>query len=175
MRYVLAAAIASLAVSGASAADAPANLKVELKNSTGGSAGTATLTAAPNGVLVHVEAKGLAPGWHGMHFHEVGDCSKPGFTSAGAHIHSQASVVHGLLNPDGNDSGDLPNLYASADGTAMVEVFSTYVSFEGSTTRPALLDKDGSALVIHASPDDYKTQPIGGAGARIACGVIGAP
>ena len=175
MRYVLAAVIASLALGRAWAADAPANLTVELKNSAGASAGSATLTAAPNGVLAHIEAKGLTPGWHGVHFHETGDCSKPGFTSAGAHIHSQASVVHGLLNPDGNDSGDLPNLYAGADGSATADVFSTYVSFGGTAARPGLLDKDGSALVIHANPDDYKTQPIGGAGARVACGVIGAP
>ena len=81
-------------------------------------------------------------------------------------------ALHGLLNPDGNEAGDLPNLYVAADGTGTAELFSGYVSLSGKSTRPALMDTDGSALVIHASPDDHKTQPIGGAGARVACGVI---
>jgi Cu-Zn family superoxide dismutase len=172
MKYALAGLIASLFASTAIAADAPANLRVELKNSTGASVGSVVLTDAPNGVLVHIEAKGLTPGWHGMHFHEKGDCSKADFTSAGGHVHGMASLVHGLLNPDATDSGDLPNLYVAPDGTAKAELFSTYVGFKAAGSRPALLDADGSAVVIHASPDDYRSQPIGGAGARIACGVI---
>lgn len=164
--------IASVAATTALAAAAPANLRIDLKNSTGGSAGTLTLAEAPNGVLLKVEAKGLAPGWHGLHFHEKGDCSAAGFTSAGAHVHGQATVVHGLLNPDGNEAGDLPNLYVAADGTGTAELFSGYVSLSGAGSRPALMDTDGSALVIHANADDHKTQPIGGAGARVACGVI---
>jgi Cu-Zn family superoxide dismutase len=81
-------------------------------------------------------------------------------------------VVHGLLNPDGNDNGDLPNLFVAADGSATTELFSPLVSLNGAGGRPALLDADGSSIVVHASPDDYKTQPIGGAGARVACGVV---
>jgi Cu-Zn family superoxide dismutase len=77
-----------------------------------------------------------------------------------------------LLNPDANDSGDLPNIYANADGSATVELYSTLVSLNGGGDRPALLDSDGSALVIHAQPDDYKSQPIGGAGDRVACAEI---
>lgn len=172
MRYVLATLFATLAAASASAADAPANLRIELKNSAGASVGTATLTEAANGVLARIEVKGLPPGWHGLHFHETGDCSKADFTSAGGHVHAQATKVHGLLNPDLNEAGDLPNLYVAADGTATVDLLSTFVSMKGAGGRPALIDKDGSALVIHANADDYKTQPIGGAGARIACGVI---
>jgi Cu-Zn family superoxide dismutase len=81
-------------------------------------------------------------------------------------------VVHGLLKEDATDSGDLPNLYVAADGTVTAEFYSTLVSLKGEGGRPALLDADGSALVIHTNPDDYTTQPIGGAGARIACAVI---
>ena len=171
MRYVFAALIATLAVAPATAADSPANARIELKNPAGASVGSALVTEAPNGVLLHIEAKGLPPGWHGLHFHETGDCSKADFTSAGGHVHAMATKTHGLMNPDANEAGDLPNLYVSPDGTATVDLFSTYVSLRGSG-RPALMDKDGSALVIHANPDDYKTQPIGGAGARLACGVI---
>lgn len=167
-------------VTGAMAADAPAaapasaplTAKADIKGADGKSIGTATLTQAPRGVLLKIEAKGLTPGWHGLHFHEKGDCGTPDFKSAGAHVHSTAEVVHGLLNPKGNDNGDLPNLYAAADGSAVTEVFSTLVSLKGEGRRPALLDADGSAIVIHASPDDHTSQPIGGAGARSACGVV---
>lgn len=172
MRHLLAAAALSLIAISAFAADAPAKLRIDLKNSTGSSVGAATLAEGPSGVLLHVEVKGMAPGWHGLHFHETGDCSKADFTSAGAHVHAMATKIHGLLNPDLNEAGDLPNLYVAPDGTGAVDLYSTFVSLKGAGGRPALLDKDGSALVIHASPDDYMTQPIGGAGARIACGVI---
>ncbi|WP_340647191.1 superoxide dismutase family protein [Phenylobacterium sp.] len=172
MKYAVLGLIAAAAATAALAATPPANLRIDLKNSAGGSAGTLTLSEAPNGVLLRLEAKGLTPGWHGLHFHEKGDCSAAGFTSAGAHVHGQASVVHGLLNPDGNEAGDLPNLHIAADGAGAVELFSSYTSLKGAGTRPALMDADGSALVIHAGPDDHMSQPIGGAGARVACGVI---
>lgn len=144
----------------------------ELKGTGGAVLGKVTVTSAPRGVLIRVEATGLPPGFHGVHLHEKGDCSDPVFKSAGAHVHSTTPVVHGLLNADANDSGDLPNLYVAADGSATIELYSTLVTLQGGDGRPALLDADGSALVIHASPDDYRTQPIGGSGARIACAVI---
>src|SRR5215472_17990183 len=128
-----------------------------LKGANGQVIGQVTLAAAPNGVILRVEAKGLAPGWHGMHFHEKADCSTPGFKTAGGHIHAKTPVVHGMLNADFNDAGDLPNLYVNADGSATVELYSTLVTLNGSAARPALLDANGSALVIHANPDDYKS------------------
>ena len=127
---------------------------------------TYTVTEAPKGVLLKVEAKGLAPGWHGLHFHAKADCSKADFTSAGPHTHGAEKAVHGLLNPEANETGDLPTLYAGADGAGNAEIFTSL------TTLKSLKDADGSALVIHAAPDDHKTQPIGGAGARVACGEI---
>ena len=150
----------------------PAPLTVPIRGPAGEDMGAVTLTEAPGGLLARVQARGLTPGWHGLHFHEKGDCSAAGFTSAGAHVHGQASVVHGLLNPDGNEAGDLPNLHVAADGTGTAELLSGYTSLSGKGARPALMDTDGSALVIHANADDHKTQPIGGAGARVACGVI---
>lgn len=172
MKYALAALFATLATGVASAQDAPASTRIELKNSSGAAVGAATLSEGPAGVVMRIEATGLTPGWHGLHFHEKGDCSKSDFTSAGAHVHGKPTMVHGLLNPDANEAGDLPNLYVAKDGSANAEVFSGFVSLSGKAGREALQDKDGSALVIHANADDHKTQPIGGAGARIACAVI---
>lgn len=143
----------------------------DLKGPNGASLGSVTVTAAPKGVLLRIEARGLKPGWHGVHFHEKGACSDAKFTSAGAHVHAAQPVVHGLLNPQANDAGDLPNIYAGADGAATAEIYSTLVSLSGGPA-PALMDADGSAVVIHASPDDHKSQPIGGAGDRVACAVI---
>jgi len=158
-------ALAAALTLAASAAGADP-VTVELKTGAGASAGKATLTDAPKGVLIKVEAKGLTPGWHGLHFHEKADCSKADFTSAGGHTHGGGDRVHGLLNPKANETGDLPNLYAGADGVGNAEVFSAL------TTLKALQDADGSAVVIHAAPDDHLAQPIGGAGARVACGEI---
>jgi Cu-Zn family superoxide dismutase len=143
----------------------------DLKGPDGAARGSITVTAAPKGVLLKVEARGLTPGWHGIHFHEKGSCADPKFTSAGSHVHNAKPVVHGLLNPNANDSGDLPNILAGADGTATAEIYSALVSFKGGAL-PALLDADGSAVVIHANPDDHNSQPIGGAGDRVACAVI---
>jgi superoxide dismutase, Cu-Zn family len=107
-----------------------------------------------------------------MHFHEKANCSGPAFKGSGGHIHATTPAVHGLLNAGFNDAGDLPNLYVNADGAATVELYSTLVTLKPSGARPALLDGDGSALIIHADPDDYKSQPIGGAGKRVACAPI---
>lgn len=173
MRSALAALALSFAAASAIAAENPPTTKIQLKNAAGASVGSATLRPGPHGVLLRVEVKGLTPGWHGLHFHETGDCSKSDFTSAGAHVHGQPNKVHGLLNPGFNEAGDLPNLFVGADGVGAAEVFSSFVTLAGDASgAPALTDADGSALVIHANPDDHLSQPIGGAGARIACGVI---
>ncbi len=147
---------------------------VSLVGANKASRGTVTLIPAPDGVLLKVAATGLTPGWHAIHFHAKADCSDAKFTAAGGHVHEGAAApVHGLLNPDANDSGDLPNIWAGKDGRANAELFTTLVSMGGGATPvPSLLDADGSALVIHAKPDDHRSQPIGGAGDRVACGVI---
>jgi Cu-Zn family superoxide dismutase len=144
----------------------------ELIDADGKPLGKITVTEAPHGVLLRITAKGLTPGWHGIHFHEKADCTAPTFKSAGAHVHSMTPVTHGLLNPQANDDGDLPNIHVAADGTVTVELYSTLVSLQGTGNRPALLDADGSSIVIHANPDDYMSQPIGGAGDRVACAPI---
>jgi Cu-Zn family superoxide dismutase len=131
-----------------------------------GITGSVTVTPAPKGVLIRIEASGLKPGWHAAHIHEKGDCSDAAFKLAGAHVHGAAPLVHGLLNPAATDNGDLPNLFAAPDGSAKSEFFTTAV------TLASLQDADGSALVIHSNPDDFRSQPIGGAGDRVGCAVI---
>lgn len=162
--------VASFAI--VAAAPAAITRTSALKGASGAPAGQVTLTDAPNGVILRVEAQGLTPGWHGLHFHEKADCSDAMFKSAGAHVHMMSPAIHGLLNPQGNDLGDLPNLYVGPDGKGTVELFSPLVAMRDGTSRGNLLDADGSAVVIHAKPDDYMTQPIGGAGDRVACAEI---
>lgn len=146
-----------------------------LLNNAGARIGRAVFTQGPTGVLIRVEAEGLTPGWHGIHLHAVGVCEGP-FTTAGGHInhHHGPAAPHGLLNPEGPDDGDLPNVFAGADGRVMAEVFTPRARLAANGPGQWLLDEDGSAIVIHASADDHASQPIGGAGARVACGVIAA-
>ena len=135
--------------------------------------GTARVRGNSNVTVVRltINPGGLAPGWHGLHFHAVGDCSDPGsFELAKGHVTSTGKQ-HGLLNPKGPHEGDLPNIYAGADGSVHAEV-SAAVPLTGSAGPEGLMDADGSALIIHASEDDQVSQPIGNAGARVACAVI---
>ena len=137
----------------------------------GNAIGKITMRSGENALVVrlNIDAGGLAPGWHGLHFHQVGDCSDPGkFELSKGHV-NHTSRQHGLLNPKGPDEGDLPNIYANADGSVNAEVSTTAVRLSGEN---GLRDADGSALVIHASEDDQSTQPIGNAGARVACAII---
>ncbi len=131
--------------------------------------GKATFEQTPTGVLMSVDVTGLPPGGHGIHLHAVGSCT-PDFKAATGHINPE-KAKHGLRHPEGPDNGDLPNLYAAADGSARAEFFTTRVSVAGGG-MPALLDGDGSAVIIHENPDDHMAQPIGGSGGRIGCGVI---
>lgn len=145
-----------------------------LMDAAGNRVGRAALTQGSTGLLIRIEATGLTPGWHGVHIHATGQCEAP-FTSAGAHInHAEAAVPHGLLNGEGPDDGDLPNVFADAQGRVNAEVFTTRARIAAEGPGQWLWDADGSAIVIHASPDDHTSQPIGGAGARVACGVMAA-
>ena len=135
-------------------------------NGAGDAIGEARFTEDATGAVhLTVHVKGLAPGLHGLHVHAIGSCVGPAFTSAGGH-YNPATRQHGHLNPLGFHAGDLPNLIVNEAGvghlSATVEQFSL----------DALQDADGSALVIHANEDDYRTDPTGNSGARIACGVI---
>ncbi len=143
--------------------------QAEIINNAGDVIGSADIVLASGGVLMTIDVAGLPAGKHGMHFHEVGSCSDHDhFKMAGGHIEHEKP--HGFLHEDGPHAGNLPNLIVHQDGSASVELYSNLVSIDGDTFP--LLDEDGSTLMIHANPDDHKTQPIGGSGGRIACGVI---
>ena len=119
-------------------------------------------------IRIAIDAGGLSPGWHGLHFHAVGDCSDAGeFKLSKGHV-NHGEAKHGLLNPEGPDDGDLPNIFANADGSASAEV-TTALLLAGDN---GLKDADGSALVLHAGEDDQTSQPIGNAGARVGCAVV---
>ena len=166
---VLAALVALAAAPIASAAD---RAGADIVNTDGEVIGKAAFEQTPTGVLISVNVTGLPPGGHGIHLHAVGACA-PNFKAATGHI-NPGKVKHGLRNPEGPDNGDLPNLFVAADGTARAEFFTARVSVSGGD-MPALLDEDGSAVIIHENPDDHMSQPIGGSGGRIACGIIGKP
>ena len=158
--------LAALAAPGLLAADTAA---AEMIDTGGAVIGKATFEQTPHGVLMYVEVTELPPGAHGIHLHAVGACT-PDLKAATGHINPDG-VPHGLRHPEGPDHGDLPNLYVAADGSARAEFFTVLVSVAGGD-MPALLDEDGSTVIIHENPDDHLTQPIGGAGGRIACGII---
>ncbi|MCC5888471.1 MAG: superoxide dismutase family protein [Gammaproteobacteria bacterium] len=139
----------------------------------GSDVGTGVLIDGPHGVLIDLDLHGLPPGRRAIHVHGVGTCDDPdeGFVASGGHLNPEGRK-HGLMNADGPDNGDLPNLIVREDGTVQVELFTQLASLRGAPGRPAMLDYDGAALVIHEQRDDHYSQPIGGAGPRIACGVI---
>jgi superoxide dismutase, Cu-Zn family len=159
-------------------AEAPQPQTLEIVGANGQVVGAASFTEAPSGVLIRMEFSdgSLPEGWHGLHLHAAGDCSDfaAGFQAAGAHVAAGRQAQHGLLNPNGPESGDLPNIYAPAGGPFGAEVFSPYVTLRGAPAgdRQPLLDADGAALLIHAAADDHSSQPIGNAGARIACAAL---
>ena len=150
-------------------AASPTKASADLHDATGKSVGTATLKQTGTGLSVHVAAKDLPPGIHGVHIHTVGTCTAPDFQSAGGHW-NPTGKKHGKDNPDGMHQGDLPNLTIGADGRGSLDYTVPGVSLSGGAV--ALLDADGAAIVVHAQADDYHTDPSGNSGGRIACGVL---
>ena len=136
--------------------------------------GTIDIKQAPEGVLLHVDLEGLPAGKHGFHIHQTGTCAdNEDFKDSGGHI-GKGDNQHGLMNPEGYEEGDLPNLIVAENGEVEVELYVDDLQITGENDdADTLMDADGSAFMIHENADDHMTQPIGGAGARIACGVIG--
>jgi Cu-Zn family superoxide dismutase len=156
-----------LAPSATLAAEAAAQAR--LVDAQGKQVGTATFTPADGGVSVDATVSGISPGKHGFHIHDAGKCEAPGFKSAGPHF-NPTDRKHGHDNPDGAHAGDLPNIDVGADGKGKASYVAKGVSLDDGPG--SLFAGDGTALVVHANPDDGKTDPAGNAGDRIACGVI---
>lgn len=173
-----ASALAALGVAGCAALDpvapvapvAPAyTATTDLRSAAGLDMGTATATQVGNDIRVRIEGENLPPGAHGAHVHMTGVCTPPGFESAGGHW-NPTNQDHGKDNPAGMHKGDLPNLLVGTDGRGTLEYVIPNAWVAGAGT--AMLDSDGAALVIHATADDYRTDPSGNSGARIACGAF---
>jgi Cu-Zn family superoxide dismutase len=142
---------------------------VELRNAKGESIGSASFWEDANGVRIVANVRDVPPGRHGFHFHTVGKCDPPDFESAGGHF-NPANKKHGLKSKEGPHAGDLPNIEVGTKGTGRFEYTSKLITLGGGPN--SLFDSDGTALVLHANPDDEITDPTGNAGGRIACGVI---
>jgi Cu-Zn family superoxide dismutase len=143
--------------------------KAALKDASGKDVGQVQLLQTPHGVLIKLAVKGIPPGDHAFHVHAVGKCEPP-FTSAGGHFNPDAHK-HGMEAAEGEHAGDMPNLHIPANGELVVEIANPMISL-AKGQKNSVFDTDGSALIIHAGADDYKTDPTGNAGDRIACGVI---
>lgn len=146
----------------------PLSAEATLKDKDGKPVGQATFIETPEGVRVAVTGYRLPPGGHGLHIHEVGRCDPPDFTTAGAHF-NPGGKQHGRMNPAGAHAGDLPNLVVAASGEGGIDVTTKAITLG---PGPNSVLAKPTALVVHANPDDEKTDPTGNSGGRIACGVI---
>lgn len=151
------------------AAPAVQSAKAVLLAPDGSPRGQATAVAAGDGIRLTIEGEALPPGSHGAHVHMTGACVAPDFASAGGHW-NPTGRQHGKNNPQGMHMGDLPNLLIGTDGRGTLEITVPSATLTGGSNP--LLDADGSAMVIHAGPDDMVTDPSGNSGGRIACGVF---
>ena len=174
MKHVATGGLALALLAGCASYVAPvqersAALAADVRDRGGVSRATARAWQTGDAVRVQIMAMNMVPGTYGAHIHMVGRCDAPGFESAGGHW-NPTSHQHGKDNPRGMHKGDLPNLVIGRDGRGAVEVTIPHASLGAEANQ--LVDADGAALVIHASADDYRTDPSGNSGARIACGVF---
>jgi Cu-Zn family superoxide dismutase len=162
-------AIALIAASASAATASAPQASAVLRDASGNVVGFAHFTEDATGLVhVNVHAKGLPSGLHGIHIHAVGACG-PTFAAAGGH-HNPLVHQHGLENPQGPHAGDLPNLVVNPAGVGHLNATTDRATLSAGPTT--VFDADGSALIIHAGPDDQITDPTGNSGGRVACGVI---
>jgi Cu-Zn family superoxide dismutase len=150
---------------------------VQMRDAAGRSVGTVRLRQLSHGMIFIAELNGLPPGPHGFHIHEHGRCDAPDFQTAGGHF-NPTRAEHGFDSPRGAHVGDMPNIHVARDGTALAEFHAPRLLLSGpgqpAEGHYALLDADGSAIVIHEHGDDYQASTPESTGSRIACGIIAA-
>lgn len=146
------------------------NAKAMMYNTKNELIGEIFLVESQKGVELTAILNSLPPGEHGIHLHETGKCEAPSFESAGAHF-NPTNKQHGIENPQGPHVGDLPNITADEAGEVQLNLVTADFTLKKGETN-SIFDEDGTAIVIHERADDYKTDPAGNSGARIACGVI---
>jgi len=169
MKLVKIGGLAAFLLAAAALPAAAQTANAPLKSADGKDVGTVRLTRLPDGVLLTLAVKGLPPGEHAFHVHAVGKCEPP-FTSAGGH-YNPAGKKHGITVAEGHHAGDMPNIHIPQGGDLTVEVVNTAITLQKGKPN-SVFDADGSAVVIHAGADDYRSDPAGAAGGRIACGII---
>jgi Cu-Zn family superoxide dismutase len=168
LKYLAAAGAAALLAASFALPVSADEAKAALKDKNGKDVGSVALSQTQAGVLLKLSLKGLPAGERAFHIHAVGKCEPP-FDSAGPHF-NPTNQKHGFLSGQGH-AGDMPNLHIPSGGELSVEVINAAITLEKGKPN-SVFDNDGSSIVIHAGKDDYKSDPAGNAGDRIACGVI---
>ena len=166
--------VIAAALLGACATSAPADALLgrgQFKQADGASAGTVELFQRDGRVFLRLSLSGLEPGTRALHLHQQGKCDAPDFMSSGGHL-NPFGKSHGRLSETGQHLGDLPNIEVTPSGKLEVELD---IETASSSLVPHVFDADGTSVMIHAGADDYRTDPTGGAGARIACAVLSQP
>lgn len=151
--------------------DGPATAEALLAPTTGSNASGTVKFIEGDGVLIEASVTGLAPGRHGFHIHDKGDCSAPDATSAGGHFNPDG-MPHGDPAKGDHHLGDMPMLVADANGNAKLETILQGLGISGGGQGSGKGNIVGRSVIVHAAPDDFTTQPTGNSGARVACGVI---
>lgn len=157
-------------LAGPAAAAPKPHAVAQMKLLDGSPAGTVDFSQTGHGVLITYDLRGLKAGAHAIHIHTAGNCdAKTKFTAAGPHF-SPEQKLHGFLSKGGPHPGDLPNGFAASDGTLRASTLTTAIALGNG--KKSIFDRDGAAIIVHAGPDDYASQPAGNSGDRVACGVI---
>lgn len=169
VRILTLAAVLLTATSSLALAQANLSAQAAMQDAKGNKVGTIGLEETANGVVIKIAVTGLPPGEHAIHIHNVGTCEPP-FTTAGPHFNPEGKK-HGSMSAEGQHAGDLPNITVAASGEAKADVTSKHVTLKPNVAN-SLFKPQGTSFIIHAGPDDNKTDPTGNSGDRIACGVI---